>query len=167
MVRYTRITRNHRLRKRHSRCNPSVAPTLKAPPPAPGAASQALSTNAVLRNTYWLLSLTLLFSALCAWVGMQMNFGGVGILGFFVGAYGLMFLTHKLRNSVWGLAAVFAFTGFFGFMTGAHAQHLPDGRTQRRPAGADGARRHRPDLPGSVGLCAGLGPPLQQLGGPA
>ncbi len=84
--------------------------------PAPGAASQALSTNAVLRNTYWLLSLTLLFSALCAWVGMQMNFGGVGILGFFVGAYGLMFLTHKLRNSVWGLAAVFAFTGFFGFM---------------------------------------------------
>lgn len=81
---------------------------------ARGRAGDILATNKVLRNTYWLLSLTLMFSALCTWVGMQMNFGGVGILGFFIGAYALMFLTNRLQNSVWGLVSVFGFTGFMG-----------------------------------------------------
>lgn len=96
-----------------------------------GRAGDVLATNAVLRNTYLLLSMTLLFSALCTWVGMQMNFGGVGMLGFFLGAYGLMFLTHRLQNSVWGLAAVFGFTGFMGItlapMISAYLRFLPNG----------------------------------------
>jgi modulator of FtsH protease len=98
---------------------------------ATAANGSVLATNQVLRNTYLLLSMTLLFSAVCTFVGMQMNFGGVGILGFFLGAYGLMFLTHKLQNSVWGLAAVFGFTGFMGFtlapMLNAYLNFLPNG----------------------------------------
>ncbi len=96
-----------------------------------GRAGDVLATNSVLRNTYLLLSLTLLFSALCTWAGMQFNFGGIGILGFFIGAYGLMFLTHKLQNSVWGLVSVFGFTGFMGLtlapMISAYLKFLPNG----------------------------------------
>lgn len=98
---------------------------------ATAANTSVLATNQVLRNTYLLLSMTLLFSAVCTFIGMQMNFGGVGILGFFLGAYGLMFLTHKLQNSVWGLAAVFGFTGFMGFtlapMINMYLSALPNG----------------------------------------
>jgi len=74
-----------------------------------------LATNTVLRNTYLLLSLTLLFSALMAWSGIMIH-AKPSILLFFLGAYGLMFLTQALRNSVWGLVSTFAFTGFMGYM---------------------------------------------------
>ena len=81
-----------------------------------------LATNKVLQNTYMLLGLTLMFScvtATLATVGiLPMPSGGMGILFFFVGAYGLMFLTHALSNSIWGIASVFAFTGFMGWMLG-------------------------------------------------
>lgn len=97
----------------------------------PLGAGDVLATNRVLRNTYWLLSLTLMFSALCTWVGMQMNFGGIGLIGFFIGAYGLMFLTHKLQNSAWGLLSVFGFTGFMGLtlapLLNAYLKFLPNG----------------------------------------
>lgn len=81
-----------------------------------------LATNAVLRNTYLLLGLTLMFSALTATFAVMTNAtmpqGFGGIILFFAGAYGLMFLTSALRNSVWGIAAVFAFTGFMGYTLG-------------------------------------------------
>lgn len=81
-----------------------------------------LATHAVLRNTYMLLGLTLMFSAATAAFAVMTNAsmpsGWAGILLFFGGAYGLMFLTSALRNSVWGIAAVFAFTGFMGFTLG-------------------------------------------------
>ena len=88
---------------------------------APGRASE-LATNSVLRNTYLLLGMTLLFSAATASFSVMSNVampsGWGGILMFFGCAYGLMFLTSALRNSVWGIAAVFAFTGFMGFTLG-------------------------------------------------
>lgn len=80
--------------------------------------TSALSTNKVLRNTYMLLAMTLLFSAVTAGVSVAMGVGQMNILVFFIGAYGLMFLVHKTANSAVGLLSVFAFTGFMGFTLG-------------------------------------------------
>ncbi len=77
-----------------------------------------LASNKVLRNTYLLLSMTLLFSALCAGLAMALRLPSFGMLITFAGYFGLLFLTTKLRNSVWGLAAVFALTGFMGLTLG-------------------------------------------------
>jgi len=80
--------------------------------------TSALATNKVLRNTYMLLAMTLLFSAVTASVAVAMGVGQMNILIFFIGAYGLMFLVHKTANSAAGLLATFAFTGFMGFTLG-------------------------------------------------
>ena len=77
-----------------------------------------LATNKVLRSTYFLLSLTLLFSAAMAVASVVTNASSPGIIITLVGMYGLMFLTQALRNSVWGLVAAFAFTGFMGYLLG-------------------------------------------------
>jgi len=77
-----------------------------------------LATHSVLRNTYLLLSLTLLFSAATATFAMVMNAPAPGIIITLVGFYGLMFLTAKLRNSSAGLLSVFALTGFMGYTLG-------------------------------------------------
>ncbi len=78
----------------------------------------AIATNKVLRNTYLLLGMTFLFSAFTAYWSYAINARPVGILMFLLGTYGLMFLTQALRNSVWGIVSVFAFTGFLGYTTG-------------------------------------------------
>ncbi|WNK18864.1 Bax inhibitor-1/YccA family protein [Halomonas piscis] len=77
-----------------------------------------LGASKVLRNTYALLAMTLLFSALTAGAAMAMGIERINILVFFIGAYGLMFLVHKTANSATGLVATFAFTGFMGFTLG-------------------------------------------------
>ncbi len=78
----------------------------------------ALATNRVLRNTYFLLSLTLLFSGASAAFAMMANAKSPGIVITLVGMFGLLFLTRKLRNSAWGLVSIFAFTGFMGYLLG-------------------------------------------------
>ena len=80
--------------------------------------SSAVSTNKVLRNTYMLLAMTLLFSAVTAGAAVAMGITQLNIFVFFIGAYGLMFLVHKTANSGAGIAATFAFTGFMGFTLG-------------------------------------------------
>lgn len=77
-----------------------------------------LATNKVLRNTYLLLGMTFLFSALTAYASVALGVRSINPLIFIVGAYGLMFLTNALKNSAWGIASVFAFTGFMGFALG-------------------------------------------------
>jgi modulator of FtsH protease len=77
-----------------------------------------LETNKLLRNTYSLLAMTLVFSAMTAGLSMALNLPHPGILLTLIGYFGLLFLTAKLRNSVWGLASVFALTGFMGFTLG-------------------------------------------------
>ena len=77
-----------------------------------------LETNRVLRNTYMLLSLTLLFSAAMAGVSMMLNLPHPGMLITFVGYFGLLFLTTKFRNSALGLLFVFMLTGFMGMTLG-------------------------------------------------
>lgn len=77
-----------------------------------------LATNSLIRNTYILLSLTLLFSAATAGIAMATNAQPVNIWLVLIGYYGLLFATHALRNSGWGLAAIFALTGFMGYTLG-------------------------------------------------
>ncbi|MCL4429855.1 MAG: Bax inhibitor-1 family protein, partial [Chloroflexi bacterium] len=78
----------------------------------------ALQTNKLLRNTYALLAMTLGFSAVTAGVSMVFNLPHPGIVITLIGYFGLLFLTAKLRNSVWGIASVFALTGFMGLTLG-------------------------------------------------
>jgi modulator of FtsH protease len=80
--------------------------------------SGVLATNKMLRNTYMLLSMTLLFSALTAGFSMMLNLPHPGIVLTLVGYFGLLFLTTKLRNSAWGLLSIFALTGFMGLTLG-------------------------------------------------
>lgn len=77
-----------------------------------------LSTNKVLRNTYALLSMTLLFSALTAGISAALNVPHLGLLVTLGGYFGLLFLVYKTQNSAWGIASVFALTGFMGFTLG-------------------------------------------------
>ena len=80
--------------------------------------SSILATNKVLRNTYLLLSMTLLFSAATAGLAMTLNLAPFGMLSTFIGFYGLLFLTTKYSNSALGLLFVFALTGFMGLTLG-------------------------------------------------
>jgi modulator of FtsH protease len=77
-----------------------------------------LATNKVLKNTYLLLSLTLLFSALTAGASMYLNIPPMGMIVTMVGYFGLLFLTTKFSNSSLGLLFVFALTGFMGLTLG-------------------------------------------------
>ena len=94
-------------------------------------APSVLATNKLIRNTYILLSMTLLFSALMAGVSIAMNLPSMGLLITLGGYFGLLFLTSALRNSVWGLAAIFALTGFMGLTLGpfinAYVQFFSNG----------------------------------------
>lgn len=83
-----------------------------------GGVSEVLATNTVLRNTYLLLAATLLFSAATAGLAVMLDVGRMNPLLTFGGMLGLLFWVQAARNSAWGLLAVFAFTGFVGFMTG-------------------------------------------------
>ena len=74
--------------------------------------------NRTLRNTYQLLSATLLFSGLMAFLSMSLNFPYLGIWITLGGYFGLLFLVTKLRNSAAGIIAVFALTGFMGLTLG-------------------------------------------------
>lgn len=80
--------------------------------------TSVLATNKVLRNTYLLLGLTFIFSALCAYASFAMGVRSINPIIFIAGTYGLMFLTSALQNSPWGILSVFAFTGFLGFTLG-------------------------------------------------
>jgi modulator of FtsH protease len=95
-----------------------------------GAVTPVLSANRVLRNTYWLLSLTLLFSAGAAAVTAALRLPHPGIVITLIGYFGLLFLTARLRNSGWGLLSVFALTGFMGYTLGPVISHylaMPNG----------------------------------------
>jgi modulator of FtsH protease len=78
----------------------------------------AISTNKVLKNTYMLLGMTLLFSALTAGISMAVGLGqGAAMILMLVG-FGLLFVVHKTADTSKGLLAVFAFTGVMGASIG-------------------------------------------------
>ena len=75
----------------------------------------------VLRNTYWLLALSLLPTVLGAWLGVatgitQVLHGGLGLIVFLAGAFGFMFAIEKTKHSAAGIAVLLAFTFFMGLM---------------------------------------------------
>lgn len=82
------------------------------------ATTATISTNKVLRNTYGLLSLTLLFSAVTAGITMSLNLPHPGILLTLGGYFGFLFATSYFKNSALGLVFVFALTGFMGYTLG-------------------------------------------------
>jgi len=86
-----------------------------------GGAAYGVDTHKVLRNTYWLLALSLLPTVGGAWLGMTTGFlsalsPGMSTLLFFVGAYGLMFGINATKNSSAGVFMLLGFTFFMGLM---------------------------------------------------
>ena len=94
-------------------------------------AISGIEVNKVLKNTYALLSLTLLFSGAMAGLSMAFNWPHPGLLITLVGYFGLLFLTTRFRNSALGLVFVFALTGFMGLTLGPIVSYyltaLPNG----------------------------------------
>lgn len=77
-----------------------------------------ISTHRVLRNTYGLLSMTLIFSAAVAAGSAALSLPHPGLLLTLAGFFGLLFLTTRLRDSGWGVLSVFGLTGFMGYTLG-------------------------------------------------
>ncbi|MGB7479788.1 MAG: Bax inhibitor-1/YccA family protein [Burkholderiaceae bacterium] len=100
--------------------NPNIPQTTYG---SSGTAGTALAVrNRVLRNTYWLLALSMLPTILGAWVGVQMNFSlfagspMIGFLAFLAIAFGFIFAIEKTKTSGLGVAVLLGFTFFMGLM---------------------------------------------------
>lgn len=106
---------------------------LKRAPSLHGPASLAVDrpqAARVLRNTYALLSLTLLFAAGIAALAVTNAWPAPGLVITLVGYFGLLYAVHKLQNSGWALPTVFALTGFMGYTLGpllSRTLELPGG----------------------------------------
>lgn len=91
----------------------------------------ALATNKVLRNTYMLLAMTLLFSAAMAGTSMALDLGrGVGTMAFFASLALVWFVLPRVENSSAGIYVVFAFTGLLGLSIGPTVEaymNIPNG----------------------------------------
>jgi modulator of FtsH protease len=86
-----------------------------------GAGVPAVERNRVLRNTYWLLALSMVPTVLGAWVGMATGLTkvmspGISLVVFLAGAFGFMFAIEKTKNSAAGVPMLLAFTFFMGLM---------------------------------------------------
>jgi modulator of FtsH protease len=86
-----------------------------------GSGALAEQRNRVLRNTYWLLALSLVPTVLGAWIGVSTGImstmtPGVMLIVFLVGAFGLMFAIERTKNSAAGVPVLLAFTFFMGLM---------------------------------------------------
>ena len=99
---------------------------LALPSPSAGTGwGTSIARHRVLRNTYALLSMTLLFSAAIAALAVMLQLPPAGLVITLVGYFGLLFLIHKLQHSGWAIPAVFALTGFMGYTLGpVLARHL-------------------------------------------
>jgi modulator of FtsH protease len=88
---------------------------------AAGTGALSSERNRVLRNTYWLLALSMVPTVLGAWAGMALGINqlltpGIGLVVFLVGAYGFIFAIEKNKNSAAGVPILLAFTFFMGVM---------------------------------------------------
>ncbi len=89
-------------------------------PISPGVSSVG-ERNRVLRNTYWLLALSMVPTVLGAWIGVATGIAramspGIGLVVFLVGAFGFMFVIERNKNSAAGVPLLLAFTFFMGVM---------------------------------------------------
>ena len=95
--------------------------SLQTQPGYAGSGALAVERNRVLRNTYWLLALSLLPTVLGAWVGLstgiaQMMSPGISLIVFLAGAFGLIYGIEKTKHSSTGVYLLLAFTFFMGLM---------------------------------------------------
>jgi modulator of FtsH protease len=86
-----------------------------------GTGTSVEQRNRVLRNTYWLLALSMVPTVLGAWIGVSTGLAramspGIGLIVFLVGAFGFMFAIEKTKNSAAGVPVLLAFTFFMGLM---------------------------------------------------
>ncbi len=99
--------------------NQSLRPSYPSAPA--GGTVSAAQSDRVLRNTYWLLALSMVPTVLGAWIGVSTGFAsamspGIGLVVFLVGAFGFMFAIEKTKNSSAGVPVLLAFTFFMGLM---------------------------------------------------
>jgi modulator of FtsH protease len=83
--------------------------------------SDTVERNKVLKNTYWLLALTMVPTVLGAWVGISTGLsyalsGGLGLIVFMAGAFGFIYAIEKTKQSSKGIAVLMGFTFFMGLM---------------------------------------------------
>lgn len=83
--------------------------------------NSTIQRNQVLRNTYWLLALSMVPTVLGAWLGVATGIvsamsPGIGMILFLAGAFGFMFAIEKTKNSAVGVPVLLAFTFFMGLM---------------------------------------------------
>ncbi len=86
-----------------------------------GYSTSVVERNKVLRNTYWLLALSLIPTVLGAWLGVATGMtkslgGGLGLIVFLGGAFGFIYAIEKTKNSAAGVPVLLAFTFFMGLM---------------------------------------------------
>ena len=86
-----------------------------------GAGALSAQRNRVLRNTYWLLALSMVPTVLGAWIGVATGFSammspGIGLVVFLAGAFGFMFAIERTKNTAAGVPVLLAFTFFMGLM---------------------------------------------------
>ena len=96
-------------------------PGLQTAPGYVGTGALAEQRDRVLRNTYWLLALSMVPTVLGAWIGVSTGLAaamtpGVSLIVFMVGAFGLMFAIEKTKNSAAGVPVLLGFTFFMGLM---------------------------------------------------
>ncbi len=80
-----------------------------------------LERNRVLRNTYWLLALSMIPTVLGAWIGVSTGIAramspGISLIVFLAGAFGFMFAIERSKNSAAGVPLLLGFTLFMGLM---------------------------------------------------
>lgn len=95
--------------------------SLQTQPGYAGSGALAVDRNRILRNTYWLLALSLLPTVLGAWLGVSTGIAaamtpGMSLIVFLAGAFGLIFAIEKTKNSTTGVYMLLAFTFFMGVM---------------------------------------------------
>ena len=94
---------------------------LQSLPGYSGSGSLAPDRHRVLRNTYWLLALSMVPTVLGAWVGVSTGItaamgGGLSVIVFLAGAFGFMYVIEKTKDSSTGVLVLLAFTFFMGLM---------------------------------------------------
>ena len=95
--------------------------SLQTQPGYAGSGALAVDRNRVLRNTYWLLALSLVPTVLGAWVGVSTGIAlamtpGISLIVFLAGAFGLIYAIERTKNSTTGVYMLLAFTFFMGVM---------------------------------------------------
>lgn len=89
-----------------------------------------LARHRVLRNTYWLLAISMIPTILGAWIGVQFRFAFfsgspfIGFIAFLAIAFGFFYAIEKTKDSGWGVAILLGFTFFMGLMLSRLIGHI-------------------------------------------